>query len=243
MKFNVLFQAQNTPVVPNEVLRDLASGPLRSAKSVPVYFVNGYKFHTRKYGANKSTFNSGVCIKGSNYTESANDYFGIIEEILIIEYPRLPIKRTVLFKCDWFDPTPNVGTKIHERYNMVEVNQRKRLNLYEPFILAMQAVQVYFCNFPSLKRDKRDWLVVCKVKARPLVEMPHIPESQHEAFQDDSSEHLNMVNTENIPTHLNDEGNVVELDDDEETSEEEIQYESDEEDGSSETDYEDDSDK
>ncbi|KAK1362155.1 hypothetical protein POM88_046629 [Heracleum sosnowskyi] len=232
--------AQNTSLVPNKFIRDLASGPLRSVKSVPIYYVNGYKFHTRKYGANKSTFNSGVCIKGTNYTETANDYFGIIEEILILEYPRLPIKRTVLFKCDWFDPTPNIGTKVHRCYNIVEVNQRKRLNLYEPFILAMQAVQVYFCGFPSLKRDKKDWLAVCKIKARALVDLPQISESRQEAFQDDMPGHLNMIDTENIPTSLNEEeGNVVDLDDDEVSSEEETQYESEVE-GSSETDVTDD---
>lgn len=47
----------------------------------------------QKYGANRSTFNSGVCIKESNCIETANDYFGVIEEILIIEYPRLPLKK------------------------------------------------------------------------------------------------------------------------------------------------------
>ncbi|KAK1362529.1 hypothetical protein POM88_047003 [Heracleum sosnowskyi] len=289
--------AQNASLVPNEIVRDLASGPLRSVRSVPIYYVNGYKFHTQKYGANKSTFNSGVCIKGSNYNETSNDYFGILEEILIIEYPRRPIKKTALFKCEWFDPTLKVGTRIHQRYNIVEVNCRKRLNVYEPFILAMQAMQVYFSNYPSLKRDKIDWLVACKVKARPLVEMPQITESRdrdafqddapehlnmidtndilamqamqvyfsnypslkrdkidwlvackvkarplvempqitesrdRDAFQDDAPEHLNMIDTNDIPTRLNDfEGTSIYLDDDEECSEEETPIDSDEED-------------
>ena len=112
--------------------------------------MNGYKFHTREYGSERSTFNSGVCIKGSNYSETFDDYFGIVEEILIVEYPRFPIKKTVLFKCQWFDPTLNVGTRVHPRYNIIEVNKRKRLSVYEPFILAMQAMQVYFCNYPRL---------------------------------------------------------------------------------------------
>lgn len=36
-------------MVSNEVVRDLASGPLRSVRSIPNYYVNGYKFHTRTY--------------------------------------------------------------------------------------------------------------------------------------------------------------------------------------------------
>ncbi|KAK1368586.1 hypothetical protein POM88_034678 [Heracleum sosnowskyi] len=186
--------AQNTSLVPNEFVRDLASGPLRSVRSVPVYYVNGYKFHTRTYGANKSTFNSGVCIKGSNYSETSNDYFGILEEILIIEYPRRSIKRTALFK-------------------------------------SMQTMQVFFCNYPSIRRDKVDWLVVCKVKARPLVELPQISESRNQdAYQDDFPEHLDVIRTDDIPTHLDDiEGTSIDLDDDEESPEEEIEIDSDEE--------------
>ncbi|KAK1370790.1 DUF4216 domain-containing protein [Heracleum sosnowskyi] len=124
--------AQDASLVLNEYVRDLASGPLRSVRSVPIYYVNGYKFHTRTYGANKSTFNSGVCIKGSNYSETSNDYFGILDEILIIEYPRLPIKKTALFKCEWFDPIINVGTRVHQCYNIVKIKIRS------PFFQAPQ---------------------------------------------------------------------------------------------------------
>ncbi|KAK1385606.1 hypothetical protein POM88_023341 [Heracleum sosnowskyi] len=139
--------AQNTSLVPNEFIRDLASGPLRSDRSVPVYYVNGYKFHTRIYRANKSTFNSGRC------------------------------------------------------------KQRK-----------------FFFNYPSLRRDKVDWLVVCKVKARPLVELPQISESRNQdAYQDDFPEHLDVISTDDI------EGTSVDFDDDEESPEEEIEIDSDEE--------------
>ncbi|KAK1388315.1 DUF4216 domain-containing protein [Heracleum sosnowskyi] len=134
--------AEDVSLVSNDYVRDLVSGPLHSVRSVQIYYVNGYKFHTKTYGASKSTFNSGLCIKGSNYNEASNDYFGILYEILIIEYPRRPIKKTVLFKCEWFDPTPNVGTRVHQRYNIVEVNRKKRLSVYEPFVLAIQATQV-----------------------------------------------------------------------------------------------------
>ncbi|KAK1352643.1 hypothetical protein POM88_053074 [Heracleum sosnowskyi] len=154
----------------------------------------------------------------------------MLDEILILEYPRLPIKRTSLFKCEWFDLTLNIGTRVHQRYNIVEVNRRKRLSVYEPFILAMQAAQVYFCNYPSLKRDKVDLLVICNVKARPLVEMPQVPEIRQEAFQNDVPEHFNIIDTEDILTRLNDvEGTSVDLDDDEESPEEGTQIDSEEE--------------
>ena len=82
-----------------------------------------------------------------------------------MEYPGLPIKLTVLFKCESFDPTINSGMKVHKQYPLVDVNLKRRLSKYEPFILVMQAAQVYYVSYPNLKRDKSDWLVVCKVNS------------------------------------------------------------------------------
>ena len=36
----------------------------------------------------------------------------------------------------------------------------------------MQVAQVYFASYPTLKRNVNDWLVVCKIKARGIVEVP-----------------------------------------------------------------------
>ena len=58
--------------------------------------------------------------------------------------------------CDWFDPTPNMGIRVHDQYN----------------ILVMQAAQVYFCSYPSLRKDKVDWWVASKIKPRRVVVMP-----------------------------------------------------------------------
>ena len=150
-------QASQNPIE-NNFISNVPKGPLRTVKSYPVYFINGFKYHTQSHGNNMATTNSGVCIKGE-----LMDYYGKITEILEIEYPALPIKHCVLFKCEWFDPTPNVGIKVNCAYNLVEINQRRRLANFEPFVLAMQATQVYYLPFPSLSRDKMDWLAVCKV--------------------------------------------------------------------------------
>ena len=77
-------------------------------------------------------------------------------EIVKLEYPILPIKRTVL-KCEWLDLTPNVGMKVHKQYNLVDVNHTKRLNKSEPFVLTVQAAQVNYVTYPSLRRNKCSW--------------------------------------------------------------------------------------
>ena len=173
--------------VTNIFVKALAEGPNRTTQSYPMYFVNGYKFHTIGHGTSRATMNSGVCIKGTNYSENASDYYGQLIEILELEYPGYPFKRTVLFKCDWFDPSRH-GTRRHPNYSLVEVNQSRRFNRYEPFILAMQACQVYYVPYPSLRRAQTDWIAVCKIKARAVVEMPELSKKTSSmselAFQD-----------------------------------------------------------
>lgn len=142
----------------NNFIKDLAEGTLRSVKSYSIYFVNGYRFHTSSHGANQSTINSGVCIKDSTYGNNFNGYYGILIEVVQPEYLALPIKRVVLFRCEWLDLTLNIGVKIHKHYNLVDINHKWRLNTCEPFILASDAEQVIYILYPSLKRDKFDWL-------------------------------------------------------------------------------------
>ncbi|KAL0302299.1 UNVERIFIED_CONTAM: hypothetical protein Scaly_2565800 [Sesamum calycinum] len=60
--------------------------------------------------------------------------------------------------------------KVHPSYHLVDVNFKKMYQKNDPFILAQQAVQVYFTEYPSMKRDKAEWMVVCKVKARRVVD-------------------------------------------------------------------------
>nr|GEZ42574.1 hypothetical protein [Tanacetum cinerariifolium] len=95
---------------------------------------------------------------------------GPLRKIVQLEYPSLPIKRVVLFRCDRFDPTPNVGMKVHKGYNLVDVNHKRRFNKYEPFILASQSSQVYYTSYPSLRRDKVDWWALSKAKPRSFID-------------------------------------------------------------------------
>nr|GEX81959.1 hypothetical protein [Tanacetum cinerariifolium] len=173
--------ARDSDNVDNQIIKDVASGPLRSVVTYPVYFVNGYKFPTSEHGSGRSTYNSEVCLKGSNYSDESNDYYGILAEIVQLEYPALPIKRVVLFRCDWFDPTPNVGMKVHKGYNLVDVNHKRRFDKYEPFILASQSSQVYYTSYPSLRRDKVDWWALSKAKPRSFIDLL----GGNMAFQDD----------------------------------------------------------
>ena len=56
-------------------------------------------------------------------------------------------KRLVFFKCEWFDPTLNQGTKVDNNYGILEVRAFRRYKNYDPLILAQQAKQVYHTKF------------------------------------------------------------------------------------------------
>ncbi|KAL0290419.1 UNVERIFIED_CONTAM: hypothetical protein Sangu_2575200, partial [Sesamum angustifolium] len=126
--------------------------------SIPCYFVNGYNFQIERHSTDKSTINCRVCVKSSSYTDEENDFYGIIEEIIQLTYPLIPNLHIILFKCRWIDPVSDM--KVHPRYHLVDVNFKKLYQKDDPLILAQQTVQVYFTEYPSMKRDKADWMAV-----------------------------------------------------------------------------------
>ncbi|KAK2446721.1 hypothetical protein QL285_017489 [Trifolium repens] len=146
--------------VKDQLIRQMSYGPLKSVTCYNGIIVNGYRFHTKQNGQNKATMNSGVCVRGSIYGEHDIDYYGIIEEILELSYLGAQNK-VLLLRCHWFDPIN--GVKIDERYGLVDVKPKSRLNSNEPFVLASQAQQVYYTMYPqSNVRGSSDWWAACK---------------------------------------------------------------------------------
>ncbi|KAL0285204.1 UNVERIFIED_CONTAM: hypothetical protein Scaly_2826000 [Sesamum calycinum] len=145
--------------IEDDLLRSLYWGPKQLVKMWPCYFVNGFNFHTEDHNVGKSTMNCGVCVR-----DTENDFYGMLEEIIELDYPLNDDLHVVLFKCRWVDPTR--GMKVHRHYHLVDVNFKRVYQKDEPFILAQQAVQVYYTEYPSMKRDKIDWMAFCKTKAR-----------------------------------------------------------------------------
>ncbi|KAM3236207.1 hypothetical protein P3L10_016244 [Capsicum annuum] len=157
-----MFQYVRLNHIENEFLCSLSRGSLIGATSHLVYFVNGF------HGNARSSMNSGVCISDLNF----GDFYGRIKEIIEVAYREAHLKRTILFKYEWFDPTMNVGFKKHNQYKLVDINHCRRYKKSEPFILAMQATQVCYVSYPSKKKDKDDWAAVLKIKPQNVVELP-----------------------------------------------------------------------
>ncbi len=171
---------------------DVACGPSRRVVSWPIFYVNGYKFWTDAWGEGKLTYNSGVCIKCTGSTNNVEtDFYGVVQEIIQLEYPGMPHKNVVLFRCDWFDTTPECGTRIHKQYRIVEVLCNRRYPKYDPFILASQADQVNYTPYPSKSKEKVGWWAVLKIKRRRIVNYEITEDT--DAFQDTVGEQVAQV--------------------------------------------------
>ena len=114
---------------------EFVRGPNYVVKSYPKYCTRGYAF-TRK-GHSRTTYDAGVS------SSSGDDvYYGNIKEILEIQYPGMVGLRCTVFCCDWYDNTPDRGVK-NDAFGVTSVHSRRKLQYYDPFILASQADQVF----------------------------------------------------------------------------------------------------
>ena len=122
--YQVLNPANN---VTNPHIRSLAWGPNRIAISWPVFFVNGFKFHTSEHSRGKTTNNSGVSVRG-DAGGGENTWYGVLSHVYELKYvgDQDSIQRhIVLFECEWYDPTHPTGTRKHDDYNIFEVNRTR----------------------------------------------------------------------------------------------------------------------
>lgn len=193
----------------DKYLIELSKGPFKRVTTYSGYIVNGYRFHTRTHARDMSTVNSGVCVKGTCYNVDESDYYGLLEDVLQLEYGGFPSKKTFLFSCAWFDPS-NRGTTTHPKYKIVEINHKRKYNSYEPFILAAQAHQVTYLSYPSLQRDKADWWVAIKIRARNSISIMEVDPDT--SFQEEAVNDRVDVDADEFEITLGDRNVYIELD-------------------------------
>ncbi|XP_076932154.1 uncharacterized protein LOC143597558 [Bidens hawaiensis] len=195
-----------------EHLKDIAQEPLTFVQSHKGYLVDGYKFHTQ---TSRVTQNSGVCVKGASYNGIETDYYGMLDEILEVEYhSRLGSCVVVLFKCTWFDPVK--GVRVDPKTNMVDVKPKAIGCVDDPCILASQAQKVYYTPYPSKEKRLKDWWAVVKTTPRGVYALA---EDSSEVGDEDNEdeEHFFQDNERLVCTSTNDllpithiQGNIIE---------------------------------
>ncbi|KAG5410169.1 hypothetical protein IGI04_006488 [Brassica rapa subsp. trilocularis] len=116
-------------------IREMVVGPNFVVKSYPRFCTRGYAFTTQKRRRSSTTYDAGVC------SASGDDvYYGHIHEILEIKYLGMVGLRCTVFYCDWHNNTPDRGVRT-DAFGVTSVNSRRKLQYYDPFILASQADQ------------------------------------------------------------------------------------------------------
>ncbi|CAM8969617.1 unnamed protein product [Rhodiola kirilowii] len=107
------------------------------------YKVNNYKFHIESHGEGRNTVNSHVYVKGTEGTH----YYGVIEEIIHMRCRTNHHLKVVLFRCRWYDPQ---FVRSYPSNGVVILNTHRPYPQYDPYILAQQAMQVYYVTFTGL---------------------------------------------------------------------------------------------
>ena len=162
--FSICKQA-DSPAISDPNIATVARGPARAVKTYPGYFVNGYRFHTKTHASTRVTDSSGVCVLGKSFGTDEEDYYGVLDEIIELNYISPTVKRPIVFNCSWFDTRSRGGTRTHPQLKLVDVNRHRMLRTKDRYILAHQATQVYFLEYPKVRRTDADWIAVCKVKS------------------------------------------------------------------------------
>jgi hypothetical protein len=138
-------------------IKILAKGPLMVAQKYNSYTINGLNLHTKSYDEGRVVQNSGVAVvaESTSFERGNNDqiivgkkiYYGVIKEILELNYQHKG--NVVLLMCDWVDNRVQDKWVKTDQFGTTSVNFRHLFNTGErisdePFILASQALQVYY---------------------------------------------------------------------------------------------------
>ncbi|VVB01166.1 unnamed protein product [Arabis nemorensis] len=157
-------------------LQELVHGPLSVATPYKMYFTRGYGFKIYQEGTTRTTCNYGI--------SSASDdlvYYGVLREILEIQYPGMLGMKYVVFYCDWYNPIEGYGVR-HSQFGVTLVHFERRLQKYDPFVLASQPDQVCYIRYPHVTTSTFSWFTVTLIYPRGRIDgvSDHDPMQQNE---------------------------------------------------------------
>uniref|UniRef100_A0A0D3AV45 DUF4216 domain-containing protein n=1 Tax=Brassica oleracea var. oleracea TaxID=109376 RepID=A0A0D3AV45_BRAOL len=88
--------------------------------------------------------------------------------------------RCTVFYCDWHDNTPDRGVRT-DAFGVTSVNSRRKLQYYDPFILASQADQVCYIKYPRVRNRDDPWVTVTRLNPRGRVQGKDLAGAAHPA--------------------------------------------------------------
>ncbi|KAK8547832.1 hypothetical protein V6N13_027445 [Hibiscus sabdariffa] len=179
-------------------LLSLAYGPDIRAQKYTGCIVNGVRFHTKARDEHLTSQNSGVTVEG-NHEEDQINFYGILTDIIQLNYIKDYKKR-----------------RIHRNGHLLSINISKYWYESDPFILSVQAKQVFYLDDAKLGKD---WKVVQKFHHRHLFDVPEMQGVENDDVSDADEDfeiydrNTEMQISENISLHRNDiAANVIDCD-------------------------------
>ncbi|KAA0040145.1 transposon protein, putative, CACTA, En/Spm sub-class [Cucumis melo var. makuwa] len=157
-------------------LYSIALGPINEVRTYSGCFVNGLRFHSIERDNRWTTQNTGIMAYGETKVDETN-YYGVLQEVLDLEY--LKCRRVCLFKCNWFD-TDVKKNKFHCDLGFKIINTSHFWYTDDPYILATQAVQVFYIDDPKLRSI---WKIVQIVQNKQVWDIPESEEVEDDKFE------------------------------------------------------------
>ncbi|KAK1645184.1 hypothetical protein QYE76_062989 [Lolium multiflorum] len=164
----------------SEDLKSLAAGPDRRVVVYAGCNVKGARFRTLTRDKDLKTQNSGVATKGSFGDADETDYYGVLQEVLELQYGtnKHGDRSVYLFRCDWFD-LASKGSKIKDDGFFKSVNTSILWFKNSPFILASQAETCFYLEDTKFGDP---WKVVQKFSHRHVYDVPELEDGNDDAF-------------------------------------------------------------
>ncbi|GJT57833.1 putative transposon, En/Spm-like protein [Tanacetum coccineum] len=106
--------------------------------------------------------------------------------------------------------------ELEEVIELVDIKYRSRGCIYDPFILAYQAQQVYYATYPSTTKDLKDWWAVVKAMPRGIFQVAEGILASEISGDDNVTlvrEEIEEVQTTLVTDDTNDDGEEEEFED------------------------------
>ncbi|GJR89338.1 putative transposase-associated domain-containing protein [Tanacetum coccineum] len=137
----------------SEIVRWISYGPHATVVKYDAYNINGYTFRTKCHDC-KVYQNSGVSLEAIDLhiskevaTTRQAYYYGVLQEIWVLDYR---FRQIPLFKCDWVNHKSGGVKRDKLGYTLVDLNNLG--HKVDPFVLASQALQVFYVKDPVDKK-------------------------------------------------------------------------------------------
>ncbi|XP_042389540.1 uncharacterized protein LOC121981198 isoform X2 [Zingiber officinale] len=156
-------------------LRLIARGPDAIGIRYEKFISNGFRFHTKEMERKRKTQNCDVTVRATtssyssirdhNLVLSELDYYGILQNVIELNYGGG--RKVVLFECEWVSKGKRLKLD-EDGFVLANFKNVRRHN--EPYILASQAMQVFYVEDPI----DCDWHVIITTDARTKHKMQPI---------------------------------------------------------------------